>query len=410
MRGLDFATGMCYHDVMKKKSPPIPLPPNDNIVPPTQEGVVEKYQNFVHFLASRYSHAEGMEPDDLFQEGVIGLLRAAELYKYDKNANFMTYAGYWIKQKMLRAMAVNFNILRWPCHCAGRLIRKSKEKDASGLKFGERRAKIVPTEVLDVPVDNEEERQVQEQSSLLSEYVSKLDDRSRLVVERRFGLGGNDEHTLEQVGDMLSLTRERVRQIEALALEKLKLLMVQDTPVDEVAEIMCCNSRRKFTARLADIIDLSIKTKASEAIGASYSKTMVALSSARMQAEAMRSSGVCDAGIKGRLGLDDRQLAWLFSRPIRRRAKRKKAQRTPRGASLMRDLDFLGSMIKVAKPIGVDAAADHFGLSPSTIRCMMSFARQAVRTGKGIELTEDEKSWLMTDNRGRKPRTTTTTV
>lgn len=202
----------------------------------------------------------GLELHDLVQEGNIGLMKAVEKYNHELGYKFSTYATWWIRQGITRALADSGRFIRLPVHMVEitnrlkttmRILTDELGREPSLNEIAERMG-IEPKKVseylsymadvrsLDTPVGEEEYStlgefiaddrtlaiDVQVERQVLSDNIMKLLDelteRERRVIILRFGLNGEREHTLEEVGIEFGVTRERVRQIEAKALRKLK--------------------------------------------------------------------------------------------------------------------------------------------------------------------------------------------
>ena len=210
-------------------------------------------------IAKRYMN-RGMQFLDLIQEGNMGLMKAVDKFEYRRGYKFSTYATWWIRQAITRAIADQARTIRIPVHMIetiNKLVRMSKQlmselgREPTHEELAERLGmsiekvrkvmKIAKDPIsLETPVGDEDESHLGDfiedknvvlpfdaaMMSNLSDAVVKvlstLTEREEKVLRLRFGIGMNSDHTLEEVGQQFSVTRERIRQIEAKAIRKLK--------------------------------------------------------------------------------------------------------------------------------------------------------------------------------------------
>lgn len=211
-------------------------------------------------LAKHYT-GRGIPLLDLIQEGNMGLMHAAEKYDYMKENRFSTYASWWIKESMQRAIDRQAREIRVPVHVAENMkkvqraaneLRQELGRDASPKEIADRLAGRTEEEVkeilsyfqtpvsLETPigengedslgdmVENQTETTPEEAMDILvqkeevKELLETLSEREREVIRLRYGLEDGKAQTLEEIGGQLGVTRERVRQIEARAMEKLR--------------------------------------------------------------------------------------------------------------------------------------------------------------------------------------------
>lgn len=226
--------------------------------------LVQANLRLVVSIAKKYV-GQGVLFMDLVQEGSLGLIKAAEKFDYKRNFKFSTYATWWIKQTIIRAISNHSRTIRIPVHmlekirkykkaCAAVLcdeelnnddetISKLSGLDKSKLEEVKNAIKKEPVSLDTLVTDDlciqdyiedttysspENKIEAKLRAHDITKLLKMLDDREQIILKKRFGIEGNEAKTLEQIGKEMGFSKERIRQLENIALQKLRKIELID--------------------------------------------------------------------------------------------------------------------------------------------------------------------------------------
>jgi RNA polymerase primary sigma factor len=256
MREKEECFGVGYGEL---KAALVTLSEGENTMREAKNALIEANLRLVISIAKKYL-GRGIGFSDLIQEGNVGLMKAVEKFEYRRGYKFSTYATWWIRQAITRAIAEQSRTIRVPVHMVEAVNRMTRTMNEFVQEHGR---EPLPEEVagrmdvavekirtmlriarepvsLESPVGEDEESHISDfiedksaQSPLdiaidedmkknIEKALSSLSSREQIIIKKRFGLGDDSPHTLEEVGNEFDVTRERVRQIEVKAIRKLR--------------------------------------------------------------------------------------------------------------------------------------------------------------------------------------------
>jgi len=225
-----------------------------------RQELINRNLKLVVSVAKKYKGWSGLSLTDLIQEGNFGLMDAVDRFDCELGFKFSTYAVYWIKQAISKAIITKSRAIRLPAHIADKVNKVKKAEQKLGTELGRipttteiaKELDITEADVqdiydysaatvsLDTPVGDEEDTTMgdfiedkhfespsaaavkKDMKAQIMKVLDSLEDREKTVIIKRFGLEDNEAMTLEEIGKEMNLSRERIRQIENMALRKLR--------------------------------------------------------------------------------------------------------------------------------------------------------------------------------------------
>jgi RNA polymerase primary sigma factor len=207
--------------------------------PTSSKELVESNLFYVVRIAREYS-SFGIPFDDLLSEGNVGLIEAADRFDPNRGTQFITYASWWIRKRILNLIARQISVIRLPKYKVERLRRlRTAESNLRLLGqpqislehvLNEESGRKVGDSVSETHSAQAEESFIsQDYENHVSRILENLPDKERFVLRHRFGFEANKPATLQTIADMLGISRERVRQIEIQALERIRRILATDS-------------------------------------------------------------------------------------------------------------------------------------------------------------------------------------
>ncbi|HZI92861.1 MAG TPA: RNA polymerase sigma factor RpoD/SigA [Patescibacteria group bacterium] len=193
----------------------------------SQTDLVVSNLGFVVKIAREYQN-KGVPLDDLLNEGNLGLIKAASRYDHRKGVRFITYASFWVRKSILTALAEQASLIRVPPYQMKKNLKPMSHFRPVSLDDdtrGDGHARLIDILIDHAATSPEHEAGQREELVHLRRVIGELSEKERRIISMRYGLSGEPASTLKEIGEQLCVSRERVRQIEAEALGKLRALI-----------------------------------------------------------------------------------------------------------------------------------------------------------------------------------------